>query len=147
MARCAHIIHGWSDREYRTRFQARFEQKLVDLVRNLRLDHRVDVAAFAAHVLSNPEWCPSTRLSFGAWHVLVYDSQSQPRDTDLDDLVRLRELPYVSVFTCDGARRDQLRRLQQSERYGLHAWPYWNAIEVAENIRAVLEILGRDAGA
>jgi hypothetical protein len=128
------LIRGWTDREYRDRFEARFEEKIAALVRERGWDRHIEVADFAAHVRGYLDWCPSTRLSFGAWHVSVYDARSRPRDSDLDDLTRLLEVPYVDVFTCDGARRDQLKRLRQSDRYGLRAWPYWDRVQIVNDI-------------
>ena len=58
--------------------------------------------SFAKYLYKNPAVCPSRRLSFEIFHVLIRDTRTKPRPSDVvGDFNHIEALPYVDVFTTD----------------------------------------------
>lgn len=72
----------------------------------------------AETVYQNPAWCPSTRLSFEAFHSLVEDVGDQLEDGDLGDFFNLQALPYADLFTTDRRIATHINRVDR--RLGLN---------------------------
>ncbi len=77
--------------------------------RNLKL-HRVNgpngnIKSFANWIYSNPARCPSQRLGYEVWHMMIKNVQDEPTPSDMEDFCHLDCLPYVDFMTLDNRMR------------------------------------------
>ncbi len=132
------LIATWKPAEYRTRLRQKFEQKTRSILGEARSGRE-----FLDALWDQPDWCPSARLSFESYHTFVRDKGTYPTVSDVNDFTRLMALPYVDVFTADGAMRDLLRRLE--EKPELSGMEHWSRVRVLKNIHEVIALLEEKA--
>jgi len=133
------LISTWSPREYQAKLREKFDEKVRGLLGDARSNR-----GLLDCLWSQPDWSPATRLSFEAYHTFVRDRGTNPTVNDVNDLIRLMALPYVDVFTADGAKRDLLRRLQ--EKAELSKMEHWGRIRVLKDIHEVVALVEAQAG-
>jgi hypothetical protein len=126
-------------------YRAEVEKAFVGIARRLASEavgeEAVDLDAFAQAAWDHPEWCPGRRLHFEVQHAFQYDSRTEARHSDPLDFVRVQEIPYVDVFTCDKSKRAYLRQLAQSRNSRLRDCGYWRQCDIVDSVREVIERL------
>lgn len=128
------LISAWSPGEYRAKLREKFDQKVRGILGEARSSRELLDCLW-----SQPDWSPATRLSFEAYHTFVRDRGTNPTVNDVNDFTRVMALPYVDVFTADGAKRDLLRRLQ--EKAELSRMEHWSRIRVLKDIHEVVALV------
>jgi hypothetical protein len=139
-ANCADVART-TRRGYRDGLKAAYKRKVMDLAQGLSGREVINLDHFADHLWDQPEWCPATRLSFEAVQLLFRDAATKPQTADLNDFVPLKSIPYVNVFTTDGAKRDYLRTLREGRQSRLRNCAYWSCV-IAADLDEVLRLLG-----
>jgi len=132
------LISTWSLREYRVRLRAKFDQTVRIILGEARAGHDV-----LDYLWNQPDSSPASRLSFEAYHTFVRDRRTYPTVNDVNDFTRLMALPYVGVFTADGAKRDLLRRLQG--KVELAGMAHWSRVRILTDIHEVVALLEAQA--
>ncbi len=102
---------------------------------------RIDLDAFTSYVWEHPNWCPATRLAFEVQHAFERDTQTRVTGSDMIDLVRIKTIPYVEVFTCDNSKRVYLQQLMTGRRSRLAGCAYWGRCRITRDVRDVIEAL------
>jgi hypothetical protein len=59
----------------------------------------------------------------------------------MNDFTRMLSVPYVDVFTADGAKRDYLRTLRLGKHSRLGGCSYWSSCRVSIGLDEVLQLL------
>lgn len=132
------LISAWKPAEYQMKLRQKFEQKIRAILGNARSGRE-----FVDALWSQPDWCPAARLSFESYHTFVRDKGTYPTVNDVNDFTRIMALPYVDVFTADGAKRDLLRKLK--EKPELSGMEHWSRIRTLKNIHEVVTWLEKKA--
>ena len=132
------LISTWRPGEYQAKLRQKFDQKIRAILGKGRSSRE-----FLDALWSQPDWCPAARLSFESYHTFVRDRGTYPKVNDVNDFTRLTALPYVDVFTADGAKRDLLRRLE--EKPELSGMEHWSRTRILKNIHEVIALLEEKA--
>lgn len=125
------LISTWDQTEYRAQLRGKFDRNVRRILGEARSSRE-----FLDYLWSHPDWSPATRFTFEAYHTLVRDRGTNPTVNDVNDFTRLMALPYVDVFTADGAKRDLLRRLQKKAE--LSAMEHWSRIRILKDVHEVI---------
>lgn len=132
------LISSWRPGEYQAKLRQKFGEKIRALLGETRSSNE-----FLDALWSQPDWCPAARLSFESYHTFVRDRGTHPTVNDVNDFTRLMSLPYVDVFTADGAKRDLLRRLESKP--DISGMEHWRRIRILKNIHEVVALLEEKA--
>jgi hypothetical protein len=64
---------------------------------------RAGVDAFARWIYRSAARCPGIRLGYEVYHQVLRNKAAGTKTSDIVDLVRVRSIPYVDLFTMDSA--------------------------------------------
>jgi hypothetical protein len=101
---------------------------------NLKL-HKVkhpteDIESLAKWIYSNPQNCPSERLSYEVWHKIVKNITDKPEESDLEDFQHIGCLPYVDLLTTDRRMNGYVSQVSASISINYNAKCFFNAKKV-----------------
>jgi hypothetical protein len=90
---------------------------------------------FVEHLWARPDWCPAARLSFEAAQLFQADTTTRGRSSDIEDLVRIKAVPYVDLFVADASKRSYLNTLKAGKRNSrLRECGYWTRCTIVGSL-------------
>jgi hypothetical protein len=89
---------------------------------------------FIDYLWNHPDWCPAARLSFEVSQRFQADITTTGRASDVEDLVRMKAVPYVNVFVADASKRAYLAALRSGTKSRLRKCAYWATCDVVANL-------------
>jgi len=90
---------------------------------------------FVEHLWTHPDWCPAARLSFEVAQLFQADTTTRRRPSDIEDLVRIKALPYVNVCVADASKRSYLNTLKTGKRNSrLRECGYWTRCTIVGSL-------------
>jgi hypothetical protein len=90
---------------------------------------------FVEHLWARPDWCPAARLSFEVAQLFQADTATRGRSSDIEDLVRIKAVPYVDSFVADASKRSYLNTLKAGKRNSrLRECGYWTRCTIVGSL-------------
>ena len=94
-----------------------------------------EVKSFANWIYTNPKHCPSERLGYELWHVMVKNITDIPTASDLEDFQNISALPYVDIMTLDRRMHGYICQVSKRLSIDYDRKIFKNIKEFLENIR------------
>src|SRR5262249_14535454 len=94
----------------------------------------ISADGFIEYLWKHPNWCPASRLSFEVSQLFQADTMTRARESDVEDLVRIKALPYVNVFAADASKRAYLEALRGGTNSRLRSCDYWATCAVTPSL-------------
>lgn len=129
------------ERGYQAEVERAFIRKARRIASDLAGEGTVDLDGFARAAWERPEWCAGLRLQFEAQHAFERDTNTRPTASDMMDLARILDVPYVDVFSCDNSKRAYLSQLATGRSSRLRECGYWRRCAIARDVREVIGLL------
>jgi len=95
---------------------------------------KISADEFIECLWRQPNWCPASRLSFEVSQLFQADTMTRGRESDIEDLVRIKAVPYVNVFVGDASKRAYLEALRSGTNSRLRACDYWATCTVSASL-------------